>query len=242
MVVDASKTGKEKFQRRSLVIEIIGPAGAGKSTLFTALGNVDSEIYKESLPPVWKISYTLFFAKNILLLTPTFINLLRIGQRYLSRREIAWMAILNGWPEILKKKVNQDEKCILLDQGPIFLMAILSGFGPSGLHHSTIKGWWEKLYLNWSQTLDIIVWLDSSDVTLTRRIRDRDAPHIIKGETDLEVREFLAKYRMIYESTVKQLVARNPEMRVVKYDTGQNSLDVIVQKVISEIECITKLS
>jgi shikimate kinase len=221
---------------KSLVIEIIGPAGAGKSTLYKTLGKTSPDIQNESLPPVWNISHFPFFIKNILSLTPTLIRLPGKGDRNLTRRELAWMAILNGWPEILGNKVQEESKVILLDQGPIFLITVLLGFGPQCLNQPSLRGWWEKIYERWAQTLDLVVWLDSTDETLTGRIRERESEHLVKGKSDQEVYEFLAKFRVIYENVVKQILVRNPQMKVLRIDTGKFSLDEVVDKVISEIK------
>jgi deoxyadenosine/deoxycytidine kinase len=220
-------------QKTGVVVEIIGPAGAGKSTLFDALGKKITEIHCEFLPPVWSITYLPFFIKNFFLLLPTLLSV--HGDRGLSRRELAWMAILNGWPGILERRINQGFKVILLDQGPIFLIAILAGFGPKSLHEAKVNDWWERIIDRWAQTLDIIVWLDSSNEILTRRIRERERDHLVKEKSNREIQEFIVKYRMLYEGVTKQIIAKNPNLRLIRIDTGQYAINEIINKIRSEI-------
>jgi len=234
-VTDPQKK-KEIGCNKSLIVEIIGPAGAGKTTLFHALEKFDPEIQTVYLPPVWNLRYIPFFVKNILLLTPTLVRLSGKGDRILTRRELAWMAMLRGWPKILKKKAQGDHKVIILDQGPIFLMAILSEFGPKSLRSSSIQGYWEEVEEQWTRTLNMVICLDTSDEILMRRIRTRRDEHLVKDKTDQEMIDFLAKYRTAYDRLINSFLANNRDIRIIRMDTGKNSSEEILNNVINEFE------
>lgn len=218
-----------------MIIEIIGPAGSGKSTLSGVLGKARPDFHQETLPPVWKFSHLGFYTRNLIFLIPTIFRLHESGGRNFSRQELAWMAILNGWSDLLIKKKGGGVP-LFIDQGPIFLMAVLSGFGPQNLLNPINQSWWRKIYARWARTLDLVIWLDANDETLTRRIRCRESEHVMKYKTDLELRGFLGKYRLIYENLVHQLSTLNSIMRVIKIDTAQNSPGEVLNKVITEIE------
>jgi shikimate kinase len=218
------------------VIEIIGPAGAGKSTLYRALAEFDLCFIQEPLPPVWNIDYLPFFIKNFIALLPVLFHLYTKGGRRPTRQELAWMAMLNGWPELLNQKTKDSRKIILLDQGPIFLMATLLEFGPPGLQNEEIWGWWKKIYARWMKVLDLIVWLDANDDLLTRRIRTREQDHDVKEASDQQVRAFLAQWRKVYDQVMKAMSLDNPNLRIAVIDTEKNSVDEIVARVISEID------
>jgi len=217
-------------------VEIIGTAGAGKSTLFRALEKSSLGIQSETLPPVWKFSYILFFVKNILALVPMLSRLQGKGDRNLTRRELAWMAMLNGWSAILTKEAHNDGNVSLFDQGPIFLIAILTGFGPTSLRSSYVQSWWEKIFRQWMDVLDIVIWLDTSDEILIKRIRNREEDHLMKGKSNQELVDFLKTYRSVYEDVIKKMTANNPKIRVLRVDTGINSVDEIVFRLMSEID------
>ena len=216
-----------------MIVEIVGPAGAGKSTLFQALEKCDPGFQVEFLPPVWNVAYLPFFVKHILLLAPTLVRMQGKGNRNLTRRELAWMAMLQGWPKILKEKAEGDHKLILLDQGPVFLMTILFEFGPESLRNPEIKGYWGKIKEKWIHTLDMLIWLDTSDEILINRIRSRPDKHLMKNKTDQEIIEFLAKYRRAYERLINTFMMNNPEIRVFQMDTGTNSVDDLIRCVLS---------
>ncbi len=219
-----------------MIIEIIGPAGAGKTTLFQYLSKNVSGMRTEFLPPVRNFRYIPFFIKYILMLVPTLINLQGKGNRFLSRRELAWMAMLKGWPVILRKKREDDSKMILLDQGPIFLMTILSEFGPQSLRNPNVQDYWNSVYEEWAHTLDMVIWLDTSDELLMKRIRTRRDEHMVKGKTDQEIRDFLAKYREGYERLINTLITINPEIHVLKLDTGKNSTDDLLHRFLESVQ------
>jgi shikimate kinase len=212
---------------RAMIVEIVGPAGAGKTTLFQALEKNDPRFQAEPLPPVWDFWYLSFFIKYILLLVPTLFRLRANEVKKLSRQELAWMAMLLGWPQLLRKKVESNHKVFLLDQGPIFLMAILSEFGPEGLRNPDINGYWEKVYERWTNTLDIVIWLDAADEILINRIRTRRADHIVKHKSDQEIKEFLAKYRVAYDRLLT-LLMKNNHIQVIRLDTNKYSANDLV--------------
>ena len=143
------------------------------------------------------------------------------------------MAMLQGWSKILEKKAEGNHKLILLDQGPVFLMTILFEFGPESLRNPEIKGYWGKIKEKWIHTLDMLIWLDTSDEILIDRIRTRPDKHLMKNKTDQEIKEFLAKYRRAYERLINTFMMNNPEIRVFQMDTGKNSVDDLIRCVLS---------
>lgn len=217
----------------SLIVEIIGPAGAGKSSLYRNLKSSPFGFVGATILPVWKLAYVPFFLKNIIQLIPLFVRVRIHGDRFFTRREIAWMAMLNGWADILKED-STGQCCVLLDQGPIFLMSILYGFGPTGLQNAALQKWWEKIFLRWKDTIDLVVWLDAPDEVLMTRIQNRSQDHLVKGKSEAEMLQFLAKYRMVYEYMMDHLAAGNSHTRVLRFDTSQNSVSQIASSVLSE--------
>lgn len=234
-IVTQSLHTRESSCHRASIVEIVGVAGAGKTTLFRALSRFSPGIQVALLPPVWNIRYIPFFVKHIFLLTPTLLRLRGKDGKSLTRRELAWMAMLMGWPEILKRKPSGDQKVLLLDQGPIFLMAILSEFGPEGLRAPDIQNYWEKVYEQWISTLNMVIWLDTLDEILVNRIRTRQDEHMVKDKTDQEIRDFLGKYREAYERLIGTLSMANREIRVLKLDTGRNSVDDLVRCILQNL-------
>lgn len=236
-LVDSQEV-KVTEQNRGLVVELVGLAGAGKSSVYQALQKKVTWIVEDYF--VWDFSSIPFIIKNIIPLIPILIRLLGKGNKPLTRQDLACLVLLNGWPEILRKKVYNSTKVILIDQGSISLMAYLSMCGPQSLHNANFQGWWQKIYEKWIQVLDIVVWLDTSEEVLIRRIRDRQQDHHIKLKSVRESREWLMRYRSAYEVVVNRLELNNHRMRLLRIDSGNNSIDAIVETVISEIETLKR--
>jgi thymidylate kinase len=112
-------------------------------------------------------------------------------------------------------------------------MTILFEFGPESLRNPEIKGYWGKIKEKWIHTLDMLIWLDTSDEILINRIRSRPDKHLMKNKTDQEIKEFLAKYRRAYERLINTFMKNNPEIRVFQMDTGKNSVDDLIRCVLS---------
>jgi deoxyadenosine/deoxycytidine kinase len=218
--------------QRAWIVEIVGPAGAGKTTLFQALEKRAPRMRTAFLPPVWQSDYIPFFVKNIIRLLPVLARMLGRGDRLLTRRELAWMAILQGWPEVLEKEALAGDQFILLDQGPVFLMAILTEFGPRSLRNANIQAWWNKITAKWVKTLDLVVWLDAPDAVLIERIRSRPTDHIVKDKPDHEMKAFLAKYRQEYDRLMSTICENNQGVSLLRIDTSRYSTADIVQSLI----------
>lgn len=222
-------------QHKGMVVELVGPAGVGKSTLFRALRQKELPwLLCQYVPPVWSISYAPFYIINILMLIPYLVRLIGNGDRLLNRRELAFMAILNGWHEILRKEVANSNKIIVLDQGPISIMAYLRVWGPQSLFYSNMQAWWEKVYGKWMEALSMVVMLDTSDEKVIWRINNRPQGHHLKGESNNIVLEWLYRYRVLYEQIVGRLSPNSHGIRVVRIDSGNNSVDEIMEKVFHE--------
>jgi len=156
------------------------------------------------------------------------------NDRFLTRREIVWMAILKGWHHFLRTEVTNGGRVVVLDQGPVFLLAQLYMFGPKSLRGKSGEKWWEMVVARWAATLDMLVYLDASDAHLLNRVRTRSKWHLVKDKTAPEVFEFLAQYREAYEQVSSMLTAYHRSPKLLRFDTVQQSSDEIVNRLLAE--------
>jgi deoxyadenosine/deoxycytidine kinase len=218
-------------------VEIVGPAGAGKTTLCNLLSRASQSIQLSNFPDVRKISAAPFFISNGFQIFPAFLNLSLGNGRKLTRREFAWLSILHGWSGILPKEA-QDSKVIILDQGPVHLLTELREFGPASLREQKAENLWRELYARWADTLDMIIWLDAADDDLLNRIRSRDKGHVVKNESIETTFEFLASYRKAYEQTISNLSLSHLGLKVLRFDTSQKSPQEIASQFLLEFDLI----
>jgi hypothetical protein len=202
------------------------------------LGGYTGSIRLQHFPDVHKMTDAPFFLSNGLRSIPSLLPLYRSNSRQLTRREFAWMAILNGWPALLRKESLDGNKVILLDQGPVYLLAEVRLFGPEYLRQPAAEKLWHDLYERWSDTLHMIVWLDAAEDVLLDRIRNRRQEHVVKGEPAAVVYEFLQCYRVEYEFLLSILTARKASLKILRFDTGRQLPQDTVDQILSEMKSL----
>lgn len=217
------------------MVEIVGPAGAGKTTLCNALSHYNESIHLGNFPDVRKISDAPFFIWNGLQISPALLSLSQHNSRKLTRREFAWLSILNGWSAILQRDFKNNIT-IILDQGPVYLLTEISEFGPEYLGGKKAENLWQDLYSRWADALDMIVLLDADDIELLKRIRTRDKEHIVKNESIETTFEFLAGYRKAYERIISNLSAIQPNLKILRFDTTHISPEEIANQLLFEFD------
>jgi deoxyadenosine/deoxycytidine kinase len=215
------------------MVEIVGPAGAGKTTLCHALNRNSESIHLSDFPDVRKISAAPFFIRNGIQIQSFLFNLHDHKGRKLLRREFAWLSILYGWPAVLQKELA-NHNVIILDQGPIYLLTEIKEFGPEYLRKQESEKFWHDLYSRWTDMLDMIVWLDAPDAILLKRIRGRNKGHVVKNESVEATFEFFASYRKAYERTISNLQSDNSNLQILRFDTSHRSPEEIASQLLYE--------
>jgi deoxyadenosine/deoxycytidine kinase len=147
------------------------------------------------------------------------------------------MVYLKAWYQdvVRQKQVPSDDLATVLDHGPIYRLAMLGEFGPDITQSPLYVRWWETMLNQWAGVLDMIIWLDTRDAVLLERIHIRNHRHVIKGKSEQEACDFLARYRRSYEGIITKMTTDNGPV-LLCFDTSQASLDRIVDEVLSEID------
>lgn len=216
--------------------EVVGPAGAGKTTLCRELTRRAARVRLENFPDVHKPADAPFFLSNGLQLIPRLLALPRNRSRRLTRREFAWMSILNGWPALLRKEAERGG-VIVLDQGPVYLLAETRLFGPEYLKRDSAHRFWQSLFERWEAALHTVFYLDADNEVLLDRIRSRGQEHIVKAESKTTVFEFLDRYRAEYEFILSALTAKDRNLRILRIDTGNRQTQAIIEDILLELGC-----
>jgi len=220
-------------QDSPLIIELVGLAGSGKTTLSRALSRRSEKIQLGAEIELRKLKHIPVFVRNTPSLLPIILHRSRYSRGF-TWEEIKYLVYLKGWPHVLGQQAAYAGSAILLDHGPVFKLATLNAFGPEYLKTESIQAWWNSMFNQWASTVDIVIWLDAPDPILEKRINSRNQRHAVKGKTETEVLRFLARYRISYEQILAKLMTdRGPAL--FQFDTSQTTIEQVVDEVLLTI-------
>ena len=216
-----------------ILVELVGSAGAGKTSLLRALTQCSERIVEGAYPEFRRIELIPFIVRSAHLLLPTFLRQYR-NDRWLTRQEITRIVYLRGWHHVLRRQATNGV-ITLLDHGPVFKLTKLHAYGPGKLRHQSFDRWWSSFLKQWANTFDMFIWLDAPDEILLERVRARDRGHPLKVMSGKEANEFYARYRKSYERIISMLMA-NQGTRLLRLDTDQESRDEIRNRVLAAFD------
>jgi hypothetical protein len=212
---------------RPLVVELAGPAAAGKTSLLRALGAGDRKLRVGLRVPRQRHLAT------ALTLAPTFLALHR-PYRGLLWKEMKRITYLSSLYDLLQERSSASAGTVLLDEGAVYMLARLEVLGAQGIRSAAYAAWWRAAIEAWSSTLDLIVWLDAPDPVLRDRLRRRIQPHPIKRLPDDAIDRFIASYRDSYRHVIRSLMeARGPRLLTVR--TDQEDVECIARRLAAEV-------
>lgn len=211
-----------------MLVEIIGLAGAGKSSLLRALKQNPEVVTHADRLSVRKIGALPFYLGTSLQTAPFFLSLYQQGCR-LSREEMSRVLYVAGMHRYFRRH-NQVGKPLILDQGPVFELATLYGFGPPQLHEARFQAWWQQQFQVWAQSLDLVVWLSAAPEVLLERIRSREQRHAVKASSSDVAKEFLQRYQSAYEVVLKALATKG-KPKIVQLDSSSLSVEALTAQV-----------
>lgn len=184
---------------RAVVVELVGPAGAGKTTLAQGVSAADSTV--RSGLSLWGLPRRRLMQSAIALL-PTILGA-GINRSPLSAGEIAQMVRLGALRRVVEAEAVR-HRVIILDEGPVFALSWLEVFFSRKGDHVPAS-WRRRVIAEWATLLDVVVFIDASDITLANRIREREKPHMVKHLPDAEIFGFAAGFRRAFERAIGEL-------------------------------------
>lgn len=230
-------TNNTIVKKSPLVVEIIGPAGVGKTTLLRALSQRHKKIQPDFHPS--KMRQFPSFISNTFSLLPTYLRQYR-HSRWFNWRETRSMAYLKAGLHLLEQQASNHGMVTVLDHGPIYRLAFLRALGPEITTSQLYNRWWTSLLSQWTATIDIVIWLDAPDAILLERIRARDRWHTIKEKCEQEAYEFLTHYRTFLEQIIAESVA-DGQVTLLRFDTNQESVEQMVDKILPTFDTVRRL-
>lgn len=226
-------TREQGRRRRLLNVELVGPAGAGKTSVLREIGRRDGSIQ------LWQrfdrgLRHLPAISRDAIALAPAAIQLLYHQPRS-SRLCIQHLLRLRRFRTILAGAATPPSRARLLGEGPVYSLCRLQ-LAQDALPVTTVlPRAWRATLAQWPGDLDVIVSLDAPDAVLANRIRLRSKSHEIKDRHDADVYAFLQRYRDAYRDILARLSALG-RVRVVAIDTAEESIEGIATRILGVIE------
>lgn len=229
--------GENAAARRSpLVVELVGPAGAGKTAVLRALRHQDKGLRTgiridrmRSLPMI---------TRHALTLAPVGLGLIRKSGRW-WRSSLQHLLRLRTLGTLLRRPQAGTGHAIVLDEGPVFSLCRLLLFQRRTQGDAALPGEWLQEVAQWAGTIDLVVWLDAPDPILAQRIRDRAKAHQVKDASPAETVQFLQRFRSAYRETLNRLASGGRSV-VVAIDTASAPPDHVAAIVLASIRRIER--
>ena len=188
---------------RALVVELVGAAAVGKSTLVTELQRRDPGI-RWLQRARWHGGGTAV-ARHAARFAPAWRAALFRSPRYAWRtaRYFLRLAALEG---VVRAAAAEAAGVVMLEHGPVFTLARLQAVH-GGPVPPTLARYARRLLSRWAKRLDLVIALDAPFDVLEQRLRTRTKDHPMRGRSTDELRDFVSRYRAAYEAVLAELDA-----------------------------------
>jgi hypothetical protein len=158
----------------------------------------------------------------------------RVWETRALQKSLIWMIRLEASRAILHRNTLSQARMIVFDQGPFYTLVRLQKAAQATEISPTFRHWWDAKLQLWADTLDVLVMLDAPDGVLVNPIDQRPKSHALKGRPHETARESLIRERALYEAVAAQIQSRS-DVRVVRYDTSRESIDVIAVQIMGAL-------
>jgi AAA domain len=211
------------------VLELVGPAGVGKSTLAADLGNRLSTTPRA----IWGQPVVPLLGNGMRSL-PTLVDF------WASARSPLWhearhIVRLRTLHRALRNTNSRSDEIVIFDEGPVFSLTWLRGFGHPKLRHSPSDAWWRAAFHDWGALIDTVVVLEAPDDLLARRIRGRPENHEVKEFPNPEIALWMGRFREALDWVLNGM-AQNGGPAVLRLATDKEPADRIAGRVLASLQ------
>lgn len=187
---------------RPLLVEFVGPAGAGKSTLAAELNRRDPELawvqrartVRDLLPVALDAAAFLPYMLGGILSSPRF-----------AWRSARYHVRLESMRRVARLELGQARTALVLEHGPIYTLARIAWLAQPAEAPAPLRRYAARSLARWARMLDLVVFLDAPDAVLAGRIRTRAKEHPMRASAAHEIRDFLERYGDAYRRVLADL-------------------------------------
>lgn len=202
-------------RQRAVVVELVGPAGAGKTTLARGVTAADPTVH--SGLSLWGLPRRRL-VRSAMGLLPTILRA-SVNRKPLRAAEMAQIIRLGALRGVVEDEAAR-HRVIILDEGPVFALSWLDVFF-SRNGDRVPASWRRRVIAEWATLLDVVVFIDAADITLANRIRSRQKDHVVKDLPDAEIFGFSDGFRRAFERAIGELAqVGHIVVDSLKTDTG----------------------
>jgi thymidylate kinase len=212
-----------------LVVELVGPAGSGKSTLWQLLTGRRRVVGAK----LWDLPRPLL-AESALRTLPAMVAVVRRSGT-LPWEDLKQVIRLDALGRSLRALRSADHELILVDEGVVFALSFLRVLGSACFRDSRLDLWWQRTLDAWAPLLDGVILLDAPDRLLVHRIRTRAKPHLYKHRSESEINQFSAAYRNAFNWVLAGLTARSG-LRVVPIHSNGADPTAVAEQVLAAFD------
>ncbi len=221
-----------KSARCPRLIEMVGVAGTGKSTLLRALNRRNAQI--QELDPPNKLRYLPSILRVIFRWLPLYLWKYR-RSRWFTLEETRKLGYLDVWLDYVHSEIKARNLIVVLDPGSICWLVALRDFGPELTKDAQFRNWWEERLDRWARGLDVIIWMEAPIELSLQRVMGRDEEHEAKSLTsEAALREF-DRYRLSYIEMVPEM-SRRGGARLFHYRSDEVSTEQMADEIIAAVD------
>jgi len=215
------------------LVELVGPAGAGKTTVAHLLRRPGGGM--RAAPGLWSLPRGPL-GLNALRFLPRVLAFYRALPRN-AWQEMKQIVRLNTLYQVVGRR-NGATGPVLLDEGPVLALGWLTVNGDDRAHRPAFTAWRDAAVARWAAALDVVVVLDAPDAVLARRICERTKPHEVKGRPDGEIIAWVRTFRAALAGAIAALQDAGA-VAVVRIDTGNDAPETTAARVRTAVDRVT---
>jgi hypothetical protein len=122
----------------------------------------------------------------------------------------------------------------VFDEGPLFSLVWLRGFGHETMRAELTADWWRGAIREWASLIDVVIVLDAPDLLLAQRIRARSRDHEAKGFPDQEIVRWMARFRHALEWVLSEM-SRHGGPAIIRLSSEDQAAERIAEHIAEEL-------